>query len=58
MGLIMDWIVAIHYNAYVTIRDFVVAQFAIVLGVMGWLWMAKMIYQDKERLNRPKRRFI
>lgn len=58
MDLIVEWIVAIHYNAFVTIADFLMAQAAILVGIVGWLWMAKMIYVEKERFERPKRRNI
>lgn len=58
LDLIFEWIVAIHYNAYVTVRDFVVSQAAILVALAGFLWMAKVIYEDKERYARPKRRLL
>lgn len=58
MDLILEWIVAIHFNAYVTIRDFVLSQAAILVALLGWFWMAKMLYDEKERYNRPKRRVL
>lgn len=58
MDLLFSWIVAIHYNAFITIRDFLISQLAIIIGAIGWIWMAKFIYEDKERLARPKRRWV
>lgn len=58
MELILEWIVAIHYNAFVTVRDFVIAQVAIIVGLAGFLWMAKVLYEEKERYTRPRRRSL
>lgn len=56
MNLILEWIVAIHYNAYITLWEFVRMQIPILVAIIAWLWQAKMIYEEKERLARPRRR--
>lgn len=58
MELMLEWIVAIHYNAFVTVRDFVIAQAGIMVALAGFLWMAKVLYEEKEKYTRPRRRSL